>query len=219
LESGSNVGVIGSGETAASIVMTLVQQLAHREVRIFIINRQGCLFSRGESYDENRRYSDPSEWSEIPLDARRDIIQRTDRGVFSLSSKRIIDPADNVEHLMASVREIKIVGGLPHVVGSIGKKAVDYEFNYLINATGFNPLWFVDLMERNWKAKLPNKEQVALKIVGDLSVSGVQPRLHLPMLAGLTQGPGFPNLSCLGHLSDRVLSSYVSSVKESEAPR
>jgi mycobactin lysine-N-oxygenase len=29
------------------------------------------------------------------------------------------------------------------------------------------------------------------------------------MLAGLAQGPGFPNLSCLGLLSDRILRRYV----------
>jgi mycobactin lysine-N-oxygenase len=29
------------------------------------------------------------------------------------------------------------------------------------------------------------------------------------VVAGLAQGPGFPNLSCLGLLSDRVLRRYV----------
>jgi hypothetical protein len=43
----------------------------------------------------------------------------------------------------------------------------------------------------------------------DLSVAGLTPAPHLPMLAGLAQGPGFPNLSCLGLLSDRVLRRYV----------
>jgi mycobactin lysine-N-oxygenase len=41
-----------------------------------------------------------------------------------------------------------------------------------------------------------------------LSVAGLAP-LHLPVLAGLAQGPGFPNLSCLGLLSDRILRRYV----------
>ena len=35
------------------------------------------------------------------------------------------------------------------------------------------------------------------------------PKLHLPMLAGLEQGPGFANLSCLGRVSDQILQSYV----------
>ena len=43
----------------------------------------------------------------------------------------------------------------------------------------------------------------------DLSVAGLAPPLHLPVMAGLAQGPGFPNLSCLGLLSDRILRRYV----------
>jgi mycobactin lysine-N-oxygenase len=39
----------------------------------------------------------------------------------------------------------------------------------------------------------------------DLAVAEVYPKLFLPGLSGLTQGPGFPNLSSLGLLSDRVL--------------
>jgi mycobactin lysine-N-oxygenase len=37
----------------------------------------------------------------------------------------------------------------------------------------------------------------------------MSPPLHLPVVAGLAQGPGFPNLSCLGLLSDRILRRYV----------
>jgi mycobactin lysine-N-oxygenase len=37
----------------------------------------------------------------------------------------------------------------------------------------------------------------------------MRPTLHLPVAAGLAQGPGFPNLSCLGLLSDRILRRYV----------
>jgi mycobactin lysine-N-oxygenase len=37
----------------------------------------------------------------------------------------------------------------------------------------------------------------------------LRPPLHIPVAAGLAQGPGFPNLSCLGLLSDRILRRYV----------
>jgi len=40
-------------------------------------------------------------------------------------------------------------------------------------------------------------------------VAGLSPPIHLPLAAGLAQGPGFPNLSCLGLLSDRILRRYV----------
>jgi mycobactin lysine-N-oxygenase len=38
-----------------------------------------------------------------------------------------------------------------------------------------------------------------------LAVAEVYPKLFLPGLSGLTREPGFPNLSSLGLLSDRVL--------------
>lgn len=41
-----------------------------------------------------------------------------------------------------------------------------------------------------------------------LALRGLRPRLHIPGLAGLAQGPGFANLSSLGLLSDRVLGAY-----------
>lgn len=46
-------------------------------------------------------------------------------------------------------------------------------------------------------------------IKSDLSVIDFEPKLHLPRLAGLNQGPGFPNLNCLGLMSDRILESYL----------
>ena len=47
-------------------------------------------------------------------------------------------------------------------------------------------------------------QQVRVKAVADL-----RPPLHLPVVAGLAQGPGFPNLSCLGLLADRILTPYM----------
>jgi mycobactin lysine-N-oxygenase len=55
-----------------------------------------------------------------------------------------------------------------------------------------------------WSAAEPER-----LIDADLSVSGLTPPLHLPVMAGLAQGPGFPNLSCLGLLSDRILRRHV----------
>ncbi|HEY2449934.1 MAG TPA: lysine 6-monooxygenase, partial [Mycobacterium sp.] len=43
--------------------------------------------------------------------------------------------------------------------------------------------------------------------------------LFLPNLAGLNQGPGFPNLSCLGLLSDRVLGAALGPAATSSTRR
>jgi mycobactin lysine-N-oxygenase len=52
-------------------------------------------------------------------------------------------------------------------------------------------------------------EELERRVEVDLSIGGLTPPLHVPLLAGFAQGPGFPNLSCLGLLSDRILRRHV----------
>ena len=88
-------------------------------------------------------------------------------------------------------------------------------YDAVVVAIGFDGRWFETLL--GWKKRVAryfpgtrlggaDLEQV---IDVDLSVAGLAPPLHLPVMAGLAQGPGFPNLSCLGLLSDRILRRYV----------
>src|SRR5262249_55595388 len=57
-EIAQSVCVIGSGETAASVVISLLKK-GHRRSTVDVLTSRGVLYSRGESYDENRFYSDP----------------------------------------------------------------------------------------------------------------------------------------------------------------
>jgi mycobactin lysine-N-oxygenase len=85
-------------------------------------------------------------------------------------------------------------------------------YDAVVVAIGFDGRWFEALLGRDASVRYRDAlsggepEQV---IGADLSVTGLTPPLHLPVLAGLAQGPGFPNLSCLGLLSDRILRRYV----------
>jgi hypothetical protein len=47
--------------------------------------------------------------------------------------------------------------------------------------------------------------QTEVPIGRGLELEGVRPRLHIPGLGGLRQGPGFANLGSLGLLANRVL--------------
>jgi len=87
-----NVCVIGSGETAASVVIDLVKR-CHKRSMIDVLAARGVLYSRGESYDENRLYSDPGEWPLLAETHRREFLQRTDRGVFSLAAEAVLNQA------------------------------------------------------------------------------------------------------------------------------
>ena len=85
-------------------------------------------------------------------------------------------------------------------------------FDLVIDATGGQPLWFLDLFDPEAIDLLElalggpiTRERLESAIGYDLSVTGAPAPLYLPNLAAFAQGPGFPNLSCLGELSDRVL--------------
>ena len=88
-------------------------------------------------------------------------------------------------------------------------------YDFVIVAVGFDALSFSDLFDDETRAQVVSQlggwgaQHLEELIQHDLSTGGLRPRLHLPMLAGVAQGPGFPNLSCLGLGSDRILSSYV----------
>jgi mycobactin lysine-N-oxygenase len=58
---------------------------------------------------------------------------------------------------------------------------------------------------------LSDENAVMRQLDPALALRGLTPRLHLPAIGGLAHGPGYANLSCLGSLSDCILSAYVSS--------
>lgn len=225
--------VVGSGETAAAIVVQLAGLLPP-ETPIDVVSRGGIVYTRGESHDENRLYSKPDRWLEFPLDVRTEFVKRTDRGVFSVANKETLNQAYGVETIAGDVEQIDSVQG-GYVVRFRDRKPRGYEL--VVDATGFRPEWFLDLMDDEATSRLadafdrnaqggngfsnPNPfasgtgsaddrvEGLINSIEADLSVKGLHPALHLPMLAARNQGPGFPNLSCLGLVSDRVLQPYT----------
>jgi len=208
-EENVSIGVIGSGETAAAIVVDLLGRVGKRAT-ITVMNRQGAVFSRGESYDENTLFSDPSTWKLLHADDRREFMSRTDRGVFSVQTKRVIDHAANVRHEIMEVTDVLLEKGKVVVRGMYRNVAnPDIDFDFLINAISFDPLTFVKCLRGPIAKKFLDRRQIEYIILDDLSVKEIAPKLHLPMLAGLAEGPGFPNLSCLGRLSDRVLRAYA----------
>jgi mycobactin lysine-N-oxygenase len=82
----------------------------------------------------------------------------------------------------------------------------------VVVAIGFEARWFEGLLGGEARRRLESAlagAELERRIELDLSVAGLSPPLHLPLVAGLAQGPGFPNLSCLGLLSDRILRRYV----------
>lgn len=207
------VAVIGGGETAASMLNEL---FGHRVSTITVISPSVTLFTRGESFFENTLFSDPTGWAGLTMAERRDALARTDRGVFSARVQDALLADDRIRHLRGRVAHAVARDGRIRLTLSTntGGEAVEtvHGFDLVIDGSGADALWFVplftqdalDLLELGMGGPMTG-ESLQESIGDDLAVTGVFPKLFLPGLSGLTQGPGFPNLSCLGLLSDRVL--------------
>ena len=224
--SAERVAVIGGGETAASMLNELFR---HRVSTITVISPQVTLFTRGEGFFENSLFSDPSDWTALTLDERRDALARTDRGVFSANVQEALLADDRIHHLRGRVAHAVGWDGQIRLTLSTNRGSENLEtvhgFDLVIDGSGADPLWFtslfsqdaLDLLELGLGGPL-TADSLQEAIGYDLAVTDVAPKLFLPNLSGLTQGPGFPNLSCLGLLSDRVLGSTVVSASLSTYP-
>ena len=206
-----NACVIGSGETAASIVISLLGRLpGHSSVDV--LTSRGVLYSRGESYEENRLYSDPGDWPALAEAHRREFLIRTDRGVFSQQAEATLNQSRGFRALAG--RAVAIQAGERQVAVTIeyGDERERVAYDLVVVAIGFEARWFERLLGGQARARLASAlagAHLDRQIDVDLSVTGLRPALHLPVVAGLAQGPGFPNLSCLGLLSDRILRRYI----------
>jgi len=206
-----SICVIGSGETAASVVTSLLAGW-HKHSTVDVLTSRGVLYSRGESYEENRYYSDPGDWPGLAWSNRREFLERTDRGVFSQQAEARLNASRGFRTLAG--RAVAIEAGQRQVV-----VAIEYEherervaYDLVVVAIGFRARWFETLLGGEARRRLGSAlagAELERRIQADLSVAGMSPPLHLPVVAGLAQGPGFPNLSCLGLLSDRILRRYV----------
>ena len=212
------VAVIGGGETAASMLNELFR---HRVSTITVISPSVTLFTRGESFFENTLFSDPTGWTSLTHAERRDALARTDRGVFSARVQDALLADDRIRHLRGRVahavaRDDRIRLTLSTNQAGEASETV-HGFDLVIDGSGADALWFVplfsqdtlDMLELGLGCQLTG-EALQEAIGYDLALAGVYPKLFLPGLSGLTQGPGFPNLSCLGMLSDRVLGAELS---------
>jgi mycobactin lysine-N-oxygenase len=206
-----SICVIGSGETAASVVIDLLRR-AHKRSTVDVVTSRGVLYSRGESYAESRFYSGPGDWPVLAETHRREFLERTDRGVFSVQAEAVLNASRGFRTLAGRAVAIDASDHQIVLTTEYGPEREKVAYDFVVVAIGFESRWFESLLGPAARARLTaarDGELLDKRIDVDLSVAGLAPALHLPMLAGLAQGPGFPNLSCLGLLSDRVLRRYV----------
>jgi len=220
----ARVGVIGDGGAASSVIMALLEEVGP-DCEIVVISQSGVTYTRGESYDENRHYSDTDYWAWLDSQSRKRFIRHTSRGVFPVHAKGCINDAENLATVSGDVKEIIEGDNQVEIIykdpepdedGFVPPKRDDEFFDFVVVAIGFDELWWTPKMTASAANRIVEHTKngkldflsVSCKIGEHLELDGLSPGLHLPMLAGDRQGPGFPSLGCLGLLSDRVLSLY-----------
>ena len=213
-DSECDVAVVGGGESALSCVMFL---RGLRPLARYTIYTPMLPMSRGESFLENRVFSNPDEveWGSLDLNTRRDFVKHADRGVFDPPSLAAIAYDRRARFVTGRVDEVAAADG--------GRVRVEYEspagraggeHDYVVNCTGFDlvaqlrslfPVQLRDEIAAKVGEIWGGERGVEVPIGRNLELRGMAPLLHVPGLAGLSQGPGFANLGALGLLANRVL--------------
>ena len=214
-----DVAIVGGGESALSATMFL---RGLRPSCRFTIYTPMLPMSRGESFLENRVFSNPDtvEWGSLDLQTRRDFVKHSDRGVFDPPSLAAIAYDDRCGFVTGRVTDVGAAAGGERVRLDYESPegTVSREHDYVANCTGFDLLaqlrtLFPEPVREEIERRVgPLWDQLAgseAPIGRHLELEGLRPRLQVPGLAGLSQGPGFANLGALGLLSNRVLQPFL----------
>jgi mycobactin lysine-N-oxygenase len=210
-----DVAIVGGGESALSATMFL---RGMRPDCRYTIYTPMLPMSRGESFLENRVFSNPDtvEWESLDQQTRRDFVKHSDRGVFDPPSLAAIAYDERCRFVTGRVTDVGAAAGGEGVrlEFEAPEGAGSREHDFVANCTGFDllaqlrTLFPATVRERIERSCGPIWDQPAgseVPIGRNLELEGMRPWLHIPGLAGLSQGPGFANLGALGLLSNRVL--------------
>lgn len=212
----SDVAIVGGGEGAISCMVFLRH---FRPAARLTIHTPEPPLSRGESFLENRVFSDPDciGWSALDEQYRRSFIHHTDRGVFGPEALSRVAHDDHCSFVAGRVTHVAAGPERLHVAHDsvTGPTTTDYDF--VANCTGFDLLSQVrELLAPEARDEIEARigpvwrsETTDVPFGRMLELEGLHPRLHVPGLAGLSQGPGFANLGCLGLLANRVVQAFV----------
>jgi len=223
-----DIGIVGGGESALSALVFLRSLRPACRITVYTPTLP---LSRGESFLENRVFADPDdvEWERLDEQTRRDFVRHCDRGVFD---SRVLERISGDEACTFKVGRAVHVAAAPGGEGALleyespdGVVAAPHDF--VVNCTGF------DLLEqmrelfsprlREWVEEQAGPlwdrpPQAEVPIGRALELVGVEPRLHIPGLGALSQGPGFANLGSLGLLANRVLEPLLAELGSPAAP-
>lgn len=217
------IAIVGGGESALSALVFL--RALRPQARITVYTPTLPL-SRGESFLENRVFADPDNvgWEHIDIETRRDFVKHCDRGVFDQTVLVRIADDDHLTFLTGRAIHVSLAEGGEGALLEFESPAdglCSAPYDYVVNCTGFDLLRQLrglfpdavrDEVEEQCGPLWDRPPQTEVPIGRGLELEGVRPRLHIPGLGGLRQGPGFANLGSLGLLANRVLTPLLAEI-------
>jgi mycobactin lysine-N-oxygenase len=201
------VAIIGSGLSAGTAANSILVENPH--VQVDMINRYGFLPLQSAGYHENSMCSAPTaEWESIPLTERQEILSRINNGVLEASIKRFLDCQVNLRVLRGHVKEVRSDERGVSVYSADGLIG---EYDRVVVAVGFDPVGTVcKLLSGQQTSDTPMRSGASNYLTDyHLRLPAQAANIHVPALAGLSQGPGLSLLSCLGTMASRVISTYI----------
>lgn len=232
IAAGHRVAVIGAGGAAAAIcvdALATIHDAMPEPGGIVLIAPQATLFTRGESRFETEVLTQTDTWTALPREARRQVAEHLLSGVVF---RRVLDRLEGLDYLPAFFvgRAIAAVGHAGHVglwCVTLDDRATFIEADWVVDASGFDPLWFADLLEEPARAivrrlpiptlaehiddhlRLVIEAQMLDDEAQTVPLIGREPGLHVPFLAGGARPPGRASLLQLGIVAEEILQPYL----------
>ncbi len=217
------IAIVGGGESALSALVFLRDLKPQARLTIYTPTLP---LSRGESFLENRVFADPDNvsWEHLDIETRRDFVKHCDRGVFDQTVLARIADDEMLSFVTGRAVHVSLTDDgegalLEFESPSEGMQSQRYDF--VINCTGFDLLRQLrglfpdavrDEVEEQCGPLWDRPPKTEVPIGRALELKDVHPRLHIPGLGGLSQGPGFANLGSLGLLANRVLQPLLQEI-------
>lgn len=209
------IAIVGAGGTAAAILAWLCRN-GFKDRQIVMVANQAALFTRGDSVFENRLFSDEDAWKTLSKESREQFFNRLNRGVVWGTVMDEVASATGLTFVDGRATGVKAdrQGRLQVTVNRGDGVSIDLRPALLIDASGFDNWWFLDIVEGFDATKRDDRKFLNALRDGmdpDLGFSRPWkfPRLHAPAHSSVL-GPGYGSLMSLGGMSDLILSRYTS---------
>ncbi|MGN6216987.1 MAG: SidA/IucD/PvdA family monooxygenase [Solirubrobacterales bacterium] len=217
------IAIVGGGESALSALVFLRDLKPQARLTVFTPTLP---LSRGESFLENRVFADPDNvsWEHLDIETRRDFVKHCDRGVFDQTVLARIADDDHLSFVTGRAVHVSLAEdgeGALLEFESPAEGMLSERYDFVINCTGFDLLRQLrglfpdavrDEVEEQCGPLWDRPPKTEVPIGRALELKDVHPRLHIPGLGGLSQGPGFANLGSLGLLANRVLQPLLQEI-------